>query len=313
MSSRFVTRRSRRRALPAIRPARSRESASSSCTSPRSSVIARPRIAARGVRRSCETACRNVFFISSSERSRCVASRSTASARSSCAWDSLRSVTSSRNPCQYGGFPGSSTWRASSCTHTIRPSFAIIRYSIEKWPSPVMLLSASAESTRSRSSGWMIDRQSVGSALDVLERVADQVGVPRCDVGGERDRRILGVDLLGVEDRLVLLHDRAELQLCVAEPFLRRFPLGDVDQESLPEALLVGLGHERGLVVHPDPCAVGVTESVVERVRLLRLVGAVVDVVHEGLVIDVDPVSPEVRASRSRPRVCSRRDPRPGG
>ena len=41
-----------------------------------SSVSAEPRIDVSGVRRSCETASRNVFFISSSARSRCAASRS---------------------------------------------------------------------------------------------------------------------------------------------------------------------------------------------------------------------------------------------
>ena len=84
----------------AMRCARSFASSSSSWMSPRSKVIARPRIAASGVRRSCETACRNVFFISSSARRRWVASRSTSRARSSWASASLRSVTSSRNPCQ---------------------------------------------------------------------------------------------------------------------------------------------------------------------------------------------------------------------
>ncbi len=101
-SSRFVTSRSSRRALPAIRRARSCASSSSRWTSPRSSVIASPRIAASGVRRSCDTACRNVFFISSSARRRRVASRSTSRARASCSSACLRSVMSSRNPCQYG-------------------------------------------------------------------------------------------------------------------------------------------------------------------------------------------------------------------
>ena len=55
-----------------------RSSASSRGSSSRvcSSVSAEPRIEVSGVRRSCETASRNVFFISSSARSRCAASRS---------------------------------------------------------------------------------------------------------------------------------------------------------------------------------------------------------------------------------------------
>ena len=78
-SSRSVTSRSSLRAFCAIRRARSRISSCSRCRSSRAIVTARPRIPASGVLRSWETACRNVFFISSTARSRCAASRSAVS------------------------------------------------------------------------------------------------------------------------------------------------------------------------------------------------------------------------------------------
>mgnify|MGYP003694302121 CR=1 FL=1 len=69
-SNRSVTSRSSLRALPAIRRTRSRWTSGSSSTSSRSSVSALPSKVVSGVRRSCETACRNVLFSSSSERRR---------------------------------------------------------------------------------------------------------------------------------------------------------------------------------------------------------------------------------------------------
>ena len=106
-SSRSVTSRSSFRAFWAIRRARSRISSWSSCRSSRAIVTASPRIPASGVRRSCETACRNVFFISSTTRRRCAVSRSRVrSCSSSCVC--LCSVMSISTPCQYFGLPSSS-------------------------------------------------------------------------------------------------------------------------------------------------------------------------------------------------------------
>ena len=88
---------------------------------------ASPRIAASGDRRSCETAWRKVFFISSASRSCSLVSRSLARSRSS-ASARCCSVTSTRTPCQNRGSPASSRIRrAWSCTHTSRPSRAINR------------------------------------------------------------------------------------------------------------------------------------------------------------------------------------------
>ena len=90
-----------------MRPTRSRASSFGSSSSVCSSVSAEPRIEVRGVRRSCETASRNVFFISSSARSRCAASRSRRNAseylrslrRSACS-ARLRSVMSIIRPAE---------------------------------------------------------------------------------------------------------------------------------------------------------------------------------------------------------------------
>ena len=313
MSSRFVTRRSSRRALPAMRPARSRESASSSCTSPRSSVIARPRIAASGVRRSCETACRNVFFISSSERSRWRRLALDGERPLELCLGFLALGHVEQEPLPVGRLAGQ-FHQAGLVLHPHDPpvlrDHPVLHREVVV-PGGVALCVCREHAVPVVRVDDRSPEGRIGS--DVLERVADQVRVARRDVGGERDRRVVGVDLLGVEDRLVLLHDRAELQLGVAEPLLRLLALGDVDQESLPEALVVGLGHERGLVVHPDPscrrragsgsraCTAPSSRWSGRRPRARapgRRGGS-------GLA--------RSRGSRSRHRACSRRGPRPGG
>ena len=97
MSSRSFSRRSSLRAFDETRSCRSIRS-SASMSGVRSSVIDNPRIEVSGLRSSCETAARNVFFISSRARSRSAASRSRCSdSRSACS-ASLRSVMSIRTP-----------------------------------------------------------------------------------------------------------------------------------------------------------------------------------------------------------------------
>ena len=138
-SRRFVTNRSSRRALCSMRPASSRVSSGSSPTSPRSSVIAIPRIAASGVRRSWETAWRNVSFISSSARSRAAASRSTSRARSRSSWARLRSLMSRMNPENTVSSP-TATGTIASSTGIMRPSRRSAWISIREFrtaPSPV--------------------------------------------------------------------------------------------------------------------------------------------------------------------------------
>ena len=141
-SSRSDNRRSSLRAFAAIRPTRSSASSRGSSSSVCSSVSAEPRIDVSGVRRSCETASRNVFFISSSARSRCAASRSRRNAseyfrslrRSACS-ARLRSVMSiisprsCRGPCE-----ARTTWTMSRI-QIVRPSGAVTRYS-RFWSSP---------------------------------------------------------------------------------------------------------------------------------------------------------------------------------
>src|SRR5580765_3244204 len=75
-SSRSPNNRSSLRALVAMRRTRSTASSWGKSMLARSNVIADPRIDVSGVRRSCETASRNVFFMSSSALSCCAASRS---------------------------------------------------------------------------------------------------------------------------------------------------------------------------------------------------------------------------------------------
>ena len=108
-SSRSDTIRSSLRAFIEMREARSRAS-----SDPRSSwlsrVTASPRIAASGVRRSCETACRNVVLSSSIARSSAASSRSACSARSSSAVRFCSSQVHPSRPARTSAFrprPGS--------------------------------------------------------------------------------------------------------------------------------------------------------------------------------------------------------------
>ena len=157
--SRSMSRRSfrSRSSLRAFVDSRSRRSSRSSSSSSRcrSNVRDSPRIEVSGLRSSCETAARNVFFISSSDRRRSAASRSRPSLSRSASSASLRSVMSNHTPWTYDGRPSSSCEeRASSRTHTVRPS----RATNPVLARPLALLLQEREvlpPTASRSSGWI--------------------------------------------------------------------------------------------------------------------------------------------------------------
>ena len=144
--------------------------------SSRSSVTASPRIAASGVRRSCETACRNVDFISSSARSRSASSRSRSRSRSS-AWRRCCSVTSTSAPLPVAGLALLVADQTSTCRGPRRS--ARRRRSPGSVDAVAPSVSGSA-SRRARSSGWMIVRPELG------------VGVPRLAAGSRTWSRSAG-------------------------------------------------------------------------------------------------------------------------
>ncbi len=108
-------------------------------------------------------------------------------------------------------------------------------------------------------------------------------------------RLIVRIDLLRVEDRLVLLHDGPELELCVPQLLLGVLALRDVHHESLPDAFTVGSLEERGLVMDPSPPAVGGQEAVLERERHAFDVRPLVVPHHARTIVGMHVIDPEVR------------------
>ena len=157
-SSRSDSNRSSFRAFAAILLTRSSASSCGRSSSVCSSVSAEPRIEVRGVRRSCETASRNVFFISSSARRRCAASRSRRNAseyfrslrRSACS-ARLRSVMSIISPRSCRGPCEARTTCTMSRIQIVRPSGAVTRYS-RFWSSPASAARRAPAIAPSRSS-----------------------------------------------------------------------------------------------------------------------------------------------------------------
>ena len=202
---------------------------------------------ASGVRRSWETACRNVFFISSTARSRCAASRSTVRSRSS-SWACMCSVMSISTPCQYFGAPSSSTMRrAWSWIHTVRPSLAISRYVASWTPAD-----SGACAARSTSSGCTSLSNRSSSSYQSCGRVSEDLRRLRAHV--QRVRR--SSDRVEVRDRRRLLHEGAIPRFGLGQARLGLPPGGDVGHDALPIlGFSVLVAHQDRLVPDPDHAA----------------------------------------------------------
>ena len=185
---------------------------------------------------------------------------------------------------------------ASSRIQTTRPSFRTIRVLLGE---EVGAVGVAHGFGREHARAIVLVHQlspELGVGRGRLSRVAGQLLVAGSHVGRDGASRVIGVDLLDVEDGRVLLDHRAEPELGFAQPFLRfpaRAHIGQEAEEVVEVAFLV---HDRGGdVVHPYPTAVRVAHPVLVVERFEIRVVERVDRSQVREVVGVHELEPELR------------------